>query len=87
MEEKEIVMQLEREGFNHLRWEDRPNTNYHDHTHMEETAHIILLGELTLTMGGKTETFCAGDRCDVPAGTVHSAKVGERGCRYLIGER
>ena len=88
MEEKELVMQLKREGFNHTYvWEDRPNANYPDHTHLEETAHIILSGELTLTMGGKTQTFRVGDRCDVPAGAVHSAKIGGSGCRYLIGER
>jgi mannose-6-phosphate isomerase-like protein (cupin superfamily) len=52
-----------------------------------ETAHIILEGEMTLTMAGKSQTFHAGDRCDVPAGAIHSAKMGAHGCRYLIGER
>jgi mannose-6-phosphate isomerase-like protein (cupin superfamily) len=52
-----------------------------------ETAHVILRGEMTLTMVGKSQTFRAGDRCDVPAGAIHSARMGENGCRYLIGER
>ena len=81
-------MKLEREGFGDTYiWEDRPNANYPDHTHSDETAHIILTGELTLTMNGKAMTFRAGERCDVPAGAVHSAKIGPHGCRYLIGER
>ena len=29
----------------------------------------------------------AGERCDVPAGAVHSARMGPQGCRYLIGEK
>jgi len=31
--------------------------------------------------------YGAGERCDVPAGAVHSAEMGPAGCRYLIGER
>jgi hypothetical protein len=42
---------------------------------------------MTLTQGGATRTFGVGERCDVPAGAVHSAKMGPRGCRYLIGEK
>jgi quercetin dioxygenase-like cupin family protein len=43
-----------------------------------ETAHIILDGEMTLTMNGKAQTLRAGARCDVPAGTIHSAKMAAR---------
>jgi hypothetical protein len=42
---------------------------------------------MTLTQAGSTQTYGAGERCDVPAGTVHSARMGPRGCRYLIGEK
>ena len=52
-----------------------------------ETAHIILEGEMALTMAGRSQTFHVGDRCDVPAGAIHSAKMDAHGCRYLIGER
>lgn len=88
MNERELSQQLEREGFAHTYvWQDGPNTFYPDHTHDSETAHIVLSGEMTLTMNGRAATYCAGDRCDVPAGAVHSAKMGSHGCRYLIGER
>jgi quercetin dioxygenase-like cupin family protein len=88
MQERELLSQLRREGFSHTYvWEDRPNTRYPDHTHRAETAHIILGGELTLTMNGASKTYRAGERCDVPANTVHSALMGPHGCRYLIGER
>ena len=85
---KALEDQLHREGFSHTYvWEDGPNVYYSDHTHPSETAHIILEGEMTLTQAGATKTFRAGERCDVPASAVHSAKMGPRGCRYLIGEK
>jgi hypothetical protein len=41
---------------------------------------------MTLTVGGKSQTYLVGDRCDVASGEIHSAKMGPSGCRYLIGE-
>jgi quercetin dioxygenase-like cupin family protein len=86
--ENQFRDELISEGFSHTYvWQDRPNAFYSDHTHADLTAHIILDGEMELTMHGKSQTFRAGDRCDVPAGAVHSARMGPQGCRYLIGER
>jgi mannose-6-phosphate isomerase-like protein (cupin superfamily) len=83
-----IERQLHEEGFVHTYvWQDGANAAYSDHTHEGETAHIILDGEMTLIFGGETRTYRAGERCDVPAGAVHSARMGPNGCRYLIGER
>ena len=80
--------QLHREGFRHTYvWQDAPDAAYPNHTHAAETAHIILEGEMTLTMDGRSLTYRAGERCDVPAGSVHAARMGAAGCRYLIGEK
>ena len=81
--------QLREEGFRHVYvWQDGPDASYPDHTHAVDTAHIILEGEMTLTCGGSTRTYAAGERPpDVPAGAVHSARMGPRGCRYVIGEK
>jgi quercetin dioxygenase-like cupin family protein len=88
MDDKKLAGQLHREGFAHTYvWEDQANAFYPDHTHDTETAHIILSGEMTLTMNGQSQIYRSGDRCDVPAGAVHSARMGPHGCRYLIGER
>ncbi len=85
---KSLERQLHSEGFLHTYvWEDGPNAHYPDHTHANETAHIILDGEMTLTYSGATHTYATGERCDVPAGIVHSARMGPHGCRYVIGER
>lgn len=85
---KSLERQLHAEGFLHTYvWQDGPNAFYPDHTHAAETAHVILDGEMTFTQGGSTQTFGTGERCNVPAGAVHSARMGPRGCRYLIGEK
>ena len=84
----QLAQQLRSQGFAHTYvWQDGPNARYADHTHPTETAHIILEGELTLIMDGQSKTYGAGERCDVPAGAVHSARMGPAGCRYLIGEK
>ena len=83
-----LERQLHEEGFLYTYvWQDGPNAFYPDHTHPVETAHIILDGEMTLTQGGETHTYGVGERCDVPPGAVHAAKMGPQGCRYLIGEK
>ena len=88
MNEKELQEKLREEGFSYTYiWEDAPNAFYPDHTHPNVTAHIILEGEMTVTSEGKTETYKAGQRFDVPAETIHSARMGPRGCRYIIGEK
>ena len=81
--------QLREEGFRHVYvWQDAADAFYSDHTHPVDTAHIILAGEMTLTCGGSTRTYKAGERPpDVPAGAVHSARMGPAGCQYLIGEK
>ncbi|MFZ0039198.1 MAG: cupin domain-containing protein [Candidatus Acidiferrales bacterium] len=88
MDENSFATQLHNEGFSHTYvWQDNPNTFYPDHTHPRETAHLVLSGELSLTMNGESRTYCPGERCDVPAGAAHSARMGPQGCRYLIGEK
>jgi hypothetical protein len=88
LSESESRKQLLSEGFEDTYvWQDGPHASYSDHTHAGLTAHIILDGEMTLTMDGESHTYHVGDRCDVPAGAVHSAKMGPRGCRYIVGEK
>jgi quercetin dioxygenase-like cupin family protein len=88
MDEKQLARTLEQEGFEHTYvWEDSPNAFYPDHTHASETAHVILSGEMTFTMDGESHTYRSGQRCDVRAGAVNSARMGPTGCRYLVGER
>lgn len=88
LDPRKLESQLRSEGFSHTYvWHDGPHAYYPDHTHGGLTAHIVLDGEMTLTMAGASQTYHVGDRCDVPAGAVHSARMGPQGCRYLVGEK
>jgi quercetin dioxygenase-like cupin family protein len=88
MNAKDWEKKLREEGFGRIfTWEDGPNAHYPDHTHASLTAHIVLDGEMTLTSQGETRTYKPGDRCDVPANTIHSAQMGPRGCKYMVGEK
>jgi quercetin dioxygenase-like cupin family protein len=87
-DEEALHQQLKSEGFQRTyAWQDEPNAFYPQHTHPTETAHVVLEGELALTMNGLTRVYHTGERCDVPSVAVHSARMGAKGCRYLIGER
>jgi len=88
MDAHAVESQLRAEGFAHTYvWQDGPHAHYSDHTHPVVTAHVVLEGEIAVTMNGETHTYGVGERFDVPAGAVHSAKMGPRGCRYVIGEK
>lgn len=86
--EEQFRDQLANEGFTHIHvWRDPAEHFYPDHKHSAATAHIVLDGEMTIVIDGQQHRYFPGDRCDVPAGTTHSALVGSHGCRYLIGEK
>ena len=88
MDVRDLEEKLRAEGFRHTYvWQDSPNAYYPDHVHPVLTAHIILDGEMTLSQNGERRVYSAGERVDVPAHTVHSARMGPRGCRYLIAEK
>jgi len=87
-DERRLASQLQGEGFSHTYvWADGPNTKYPDHAHISETAHVILSGEMTLTINGEPHLYRAGDRCDVPAGVPHSAVMGRLGGRCIVDKR
>jgi quercetin dioxygenase-like cupin family protein len=88
LNEEEFGAQLRRQGFSRVYvWQDAAGAFYPEHTHEGLTAHIILDGDMTLRMRGSSKTYHAGERCDVPAGALHAARMGPEGCRYMIGEK
>ena len=85
---EDFEKQLKEEGFKIIYLhQDGPNVFYPDHIHKKATAHIILEGEMMLIVKGEIKTVKAGDRFDILAGAMHSAKMGPVGCKYLIGEK
>lgn len=56
------------------------------HAHDFDTRIMVLSGEITLTRDNKAETFRAGDHCVLPAGCLHTTKVGPEGVAYIVGK-
>jgi quercetin dioxygenase-like cupin family protein len=76
------------EGFEDVYiWRDAPNASYSDHAHPFTSAHVILEGEMTIVSEHQGRVLRVGDRMDVLAGTIHSVKMGNSGCRYIIGQK
>jgi mannose-6-phosphate isomerase-like protein (cupin superfamily) len=69
---------------------DRQMTANHlnpEHAHEFDACVLMIHGEMTITRGGKPETFRAGDLCTLAAGTPHSEQCGPSGAHYLAGRR
>ena len=57
-----------------------------EHTHEWDARVMVIGGEITLTRGGKTETFRVGDSCAVAAGEIHAEHVGPQGATSPAAE-
>lgn len=59
LDERSLERALHAQGFvTTYIWQDGPGAKYGDHVHETETAHIILAGEMTLTMDGRAHVSC-----------------------------
>lgn len=70
-----------REGLDPYPWSNGPHDVYSVHTHPYDKVIYVVRGSITfgLTELGQQITLKAGDRLDLPAGTVHNAIVGSQG--------
>ncbi len=75
------------EGFEVFVWEDSPGSTYDPHSHDHDESLWALAGEIVFGVAGGEYRLGPGDRLMLPAGTVHTARVGPQGARYLIGQR
>jgi quercetin dioxygenase-like cupin family protein len=78
---------LEREGFTVVRWNDAPGRVYTPHAHDHDESLWMVAGGMTFVIDGTRYHLAAGDRLQLPRGTVHSAEADASGAQYLIGER
>ena len=82
-----FIRQLESEGYESVyEWQDKPEAIYEEHSHESKTSLYVTDGEVTFAVDGKEKKLKAGDRLDIPAGSLHSAVVGPKGCIMVIGE-
>ena len=66
---------------------DPPGHEYSEHSHPVDTAHVVLKGAMTVWSEGKEAVVCEGQRLDIAKQIPHTAKIGPKGCTFLIGVR
>lgn len=73
--EDSLRERLEEGGFQVTRYVYPPGTYFPDHTHTIDKKDGVFFGRFLLKMLGREHVLGPGDFIEVPAGTVHSAKV------------
>jgi quercetin dioxygenase-like cupin family protein len=87
MDKDTLRKNLEEKGFPHIyEWHDDAGTEYPVHAHKGEVSMYIIDGGLTFWFGDEEKLLSAGDYFEVPVGKEHTAKVGNEGCTFLVGE-
>ena len=77
------------EGMSPYQWSNGPHDVYSAHEHSYDKVIYVVRGSITfgLVELGQKLTLNAGDRLDLPAGTVHDAVVGAQGVVCLEGHK
>ena len=79
--EDEIYKMFKKQGISGYRWANAPGDTYHAHSHSYHKVIYVIQGSITfgLPTQDKKYSLKAGDRLDLPAGTLHEAFVGPEG--------
>ena len=78
---KDVAERLLGEGLDAGRWSNGPGERYAAHAHGYDKVIVVERGSIRFGLPA-TNAFvglAAGDRLDLPAGTVHDALVGDAG--------
>ena len=77
------------EGMSPYQWSNGPHDVYSAHEHSYDKVIYVVRGSITFGLPelGQKLTLNAGDRLDLPAGTVHDAVVGAQGVICLEGHK
>ena len=80
---------LAEENLKPYAWGNNPGDVYQAHTHEYDKVIYVIQGSITFGLPEEDQrvTLRAGDRLELPAGTQHSAIVGENGARCLEAHR
>jgi quercetin dioxygenase-like cupin family protein len=77
------------EGLSPYSWSNGPFDEYAVHSHPYNKVISVVQGSLTFGLPelDRKLTLQAGDRLDLPAGTLHNATVGAQGVTCLEAQR
>ena len=85
----DLMAKLRTEAGGCYSWSNGPGDRYAAHSHNFEKVLYCVDGSITFVLegDGRRLELKAGDRMELPAGTVHSAVVGPSGCTCIEGHR
>ena len=85
MNEPELRARLAGEGLQAQAWGNGPHDVYAEHRHAYDKVLVAAAGSITFHLPEleRDVTLAAGDRLDLPAGTLHGADVGAEGVTCL----
>jgi len=85
---EKLKEELKKEGFKKIKVEkDKPHVHYALHLHPYNSAIIVLEGDLVINRDNEDVELGEGDRIDIDINEEHSAKVGPKGCKYIVAEK
>ena len=88
--EAAILQRFAAEQLTPYRWSNAPGDVYSAHTHSYHKVIFVVNGSITIGVPekqGGNITLTAGDRLDLPPGTIHDALVGPEGVFCLEAHR
>ena len=77
---------LRREGFEVVHGGQKAGFAEELHAHDFDVRIMVLSGETTVTRDNQSETFGAGQHCEIAAGCQHTTQVGSEGVAYIVGK-
>jgi quercetin dioxygenase-like cupin family protein len=80
-----VRRELAAEGLDASAWGNGPGDRYGDHRHDYDKVLVATAGSIDFVLSelGRTVPLAAGDRLELPAGTLHAAIVGSAGVTCL----
>jgi quercetin dioxygenase-like cupin family protein len=81
----DLASRLRREGLDAQAWSNGPGDTYAPHSHGYDKVLVATSGSIVFHLidTGRDVGLNAGERLELPAGTVHGATVGSGGVRCL----
>lgn len=85
----ELLDRLTGEGLDPGAWSNGPGDRYGAHDHGYDKVIVVVAGSIRFGLrgGGEVVALEAGDRLELPAGTLHDAVVGPDGVTCLEAHR
>ena len=83
-DKREAIREISDAGWWPVSWRDAPGEVYEAHKHDADQTLYLVQGSLELEADGNVYRLKPGDKLDLPAFTVHSAKA-PAGATYIIG--